>query len=305
MRRLAPACLVLAAALLGCSSGSGPGEGGGPAGATENHPAASGSQSAEKQVRYTDRLPIARYSYTKAENTAIESAQQILTRRCMRTYGIAYQPPKQAADEVKPADRRYGLSSASEAARFGYHPNGDIPPDEEPALSKDALPVFYGKRGVAAGAGEKLTYKGKEVPADGCFGQSVKQLSKQYDDPAGAAVAGRIATESYTDSLADPSVKAVFGKWSACMSKAGYRYGSPMDPLNTPAFQGRSISAKEKKTATADVRCKENTGLLDVWFKAESRIQKADIEKNTEALDELQTAHAKKAKAARRIVAQG
>ncbi|MFD9033517.1 hypothetical protein ACFVZW_20550 [Streptomyces sp. NPDC059567] len=304
MRRLAPACLALAAALLGCSPGSGQSEGGGPAGSAEN-PAASGGPAAARQVTYSDRLPIARYSYTDAENAAIESAQQVLTRRCMRTYGITYEPPKPGADAPEPADRRYGLSSASEAARFGYHPNHDALPTERPALPKDAFPVLYGKRSAVRGGGEKVMYKGKEVPSDGCFGQSVGKLSKEYDEPAGAAVASRIATESYRESLTDPSVREGFRKWSACMRNSSFRYASPMDPMNSSEFQGKTVSAKEKDTAAADLRCKEETGLLDIWFQAESRIQKADIEKNAEALEKLRTAHHEKAEAARRIVAEG
>ncbi|WSQ09080.1 hypothetical protein OG604_15590 [Streptomyces sp. NBC_01231] len=305
MRRLASVCLALAAALLGCSSGSGSGEGGAPAGAA-NTPTTSGSSTAERLVTYTNRLPMARYSYSVAQNTAIESAQHVLTRRCLKTYGIAYEPPEQAPDTPRPADRRYGLSSASEAARFGYHPNRDAAQlPEGPRLSKGDLTVFYGKRGVPQGSGEKLTYKGKEVPDDGCFGQSVSKLSKEYDDPAGAAVASRIANESYQDSLADPAVREGFRKWSGCMRSSGFRYSSPMDPLNTAAFQGDEISAKEKQTATADVRCKEETGLLAIWFTAETDIQKADIKKNSEALEELRTAHQEKAEAARRIVAEG
>ncbi|MEU0071592.1 hypothetical protein ABZ027_18895 [Streptomyces sp. NPDC006332] len=304
MRRLAPVCLALAAALLGCSSGSGSDEGGRPAGAAKT-PTTSGS-STERLVTYSNRLPMARYSYTVAENTAIESAQHVLTRRCLKTYGIAYEPPKQPSDTTRPADRRYGLSSASEAARFGYHPNRDAAQlPEGPRLSKDDLTVFYGNRGAPQGSGEKLTYKGKDVPDDGCFGQSVSKLSEEYDDPAGAAVASRIANGSYQDSLSDPAVKEGFRKWSACMRSSGFRYASPMEPLNNSAFQGDTISEKEKETASADVRCKEKTDLLDIWFKAESEIQKTDIEKNTAALRKLLTAHHKKAQAASRIVAKG
>ncbi|MER5937895.1 hypothetical protein ABT121_11290 [Streptomyces sp. NPDC001928] len=303
MRRLAPACLALAAALLGCSSGSGPGEGGGPAGAAEN-PAASSGTAAEPQVNYVDRLPIARYSYTDTETAAIESAQQVLTQRCLRTFGISYEPSKPDTETSPPADRRYGLASASEAARLGYHADlGPLPPG--PDLPKDALQVFYGNRGAAQGSSERITYKGKEVPSNGCFGQSVAQLSKEYADPAGAEIARRISIQSYEDSLADPSVNEGFRKWSACMRSSGFRYPSPLDPLNNKAFQGEEISAKEKETAVADVRCKEETGLLDIWLKAESGIQQADIDKNGAALKKLRTAHREKVEAARRIVAKG
>lgn len=304
MRRLAPICLALAAALLGCSSGSGSGEGGAPAGAA-NTPTTSGSSTTERLVTYTNRLPMARYSYSVAEDTAIESAQHVLTRRCLKTYGIAYEPPEQAPDTPGPPTAATGCRArarrhASATTRTATPPNCPKGP-----ASKDDLSVFYGKRGVPQGSGEKLTYKGKEVPDDGCFGQSVSKLSKEYDDPAGAAVASRIANESYQDSLADPAVREGFRKWSRCMRSSGFRYSSPMDPLNTAAFQGDEISAKEKRTATADVLCKEETGLLAIWFKAETDIQKADIKKNSEALEELRTAHQEKAEAARRIVAEG
>lgn len=299
MRRLAPVCLALAAALLGCSSGSGANEGDGPAGAKPS------GTTAAPRIGYADRLPMARFSYSKAENTAIEAAQEILTQRCLRSYGISYDPVRPDPDAPEPADRRYGLSSASEAARFGYHPNSDAVPDESPDLPQDALVVFYGRRSAEPGGGEKAVYKGKAVPRDGCFGQSVAQLSREYDDPAGAAVASGIATGSYEKSFGVPAVREAFGAWSACMRAAGFRYASPMDPLRNSAFQGGSVSAKEKETATADVRCKESTGLLDIWFDAESRIQQADIAKNAGPLERLRTAHREKAQAARRVVAEG
>jgi hypothetical protein len=248
---------------------------------------------------------MARFSYTKTENSMIEAAQQVLTRRCLRTYGIAYEPTRPDPHAPEPADRRYGLSSASEAARFGYHPNSDAVPDERPDLPEGALVVFYGKRSAEPGGGAKVAYKGKSVPRDGCFGQSVGKLSQEYDDPAGAAVASRIATGSYEESFGVPAMREGFRKWSACMRKSGFVYSSPMDPLTSSAFQGSSVSGTEKDTATADVRCKESTGLLDIWFDAEFRIQKADIGKNTAALEKLRTAHREKVEAARRIVAEG
>ncbi|MFI7395121.1 hypothetical protein [Streptomyces tendae] len=302
MRRLAPACLALAAALLGCSSGSGSGEGGGPAGAAEK-PAASGDRAAAQPVSYTSRLPIARYSYTETENAAIEYAQQLLTQRCLKSYGIAYEPEKPDQGSAESADRRYGVSNPTEAALFGYHPNPDSLRDDQVDLPKEALPVFYGNRSAAPGSGDEIRYKGKRVPDAGCFGQSVGKLSKEYDAPDAAAVASRIATGSYDESLADPAVKEVFRKWSSCMRKAGFRYASPNEPVNKSEFQGDTISAKEKKTAVADVRCKEATGLLDIWFKAESAIQKTKVRENAEALEKLSAAHRKKAAAARRIVA--
>ncbi|MER6290812.1 hypothetical protein [Streptomyces sviceus] len=303
MRRLALTCLALAAALLGCSSGSGPGTGGAPAGLAPT-PVPSGSAAAKPQVTFVDRLPIARYSYTADDAAVIESAQQVLTKRCLRTYGITYEPPKRKAETSPSADRRYGLSSASEAARLGYHPDiGPLPAG--PDLPEDALRVFYGNRGAEPGSAEKVVYKGREVPRNGCFGQSVAQLAKKYDAPDAAEIARTISTQSYEDSLTDPQVTEAFRNWSACMRSSGFRYASPLEPANNKEFQREVISAKEKETARADVRCKEKTGLLDIWFKAESALQKAEIDKNSETLRKLVTAHRKKTEAARRIVVEG
>ncbi|MDH6546480.1 hypothetical protein [Streptomyces sp. SAI-041] len=303
MRRLAPMCLALAAALLGCSSGSGPGTGGAPAGPSETAVTSDGP-AAKPQVTFADRLPIARYSYTADEAAGIESAQQVLTKRCLRTFGITYKPVKPEDDTSPSADRRYGLSSASEAARLGYHPDiGPLPAG--PDLPQDALRVFYGNRGAEPGTAEKVVYKGREVPSNGCFGHSVAQLAKKYDAPEAAEVARVISTQSYKDSLTDPSVMDAFRNWSACMRSSGFRYTTPLEPANNKEFQGKDISAKEKETARADVRCKENTDLLDIWFKAESALQKAEIDKNSKTLQELLTAHRQKTEAARRIVAEG
>ncbi|MFI0508536.1 hypothetical protein RKD19_000608 [Streptomyces canus] len=303
MRRLALTCLALAAALLGCSSGSGPSTGGAPAGSART-PVPSGSTAAKPQVTFVDRLPIARYSYTADETAVIESAQQVLTKRCLRTYGITYEPPKREAESSPSADRRYGLSSASEAARLGYHPDlGPLPAG--PDLPEDALRVFYGNRGAEPGSAEKVVYKGREVPWNGCFGQSVAQLAKKYDATDAMEIARTISTQSYKDSLTAPPVKEAFRNWSACMRNSGFQYTSPLEPANNKEFQREDISAKEKKTARTDVRCKEKTDLLDIWFKAESALQKAEIDKNSEALRRLVTAHREKTEAARRIVAEG
>lgn len=201
-----------------------------------------------------------------------------------------------------PADRRLRTVQREEAARLGYHP--DIGPrPTAPDLADDELRVFYGYRGADPASGERAVYKGKEVPANGCLGRSVAQL-KKYDHPDAAQIARRISTQSYEDALTEPSVRGI-RQSSACMRRSGFRYASPLEPLNHQAFQGEEISAKEKETAAADVRCKEETGLLDIWFKAESTLQKADIEKNSAVLKELRTAHHKRVKAARRIVAEG
>ncbi|MGW0336666.1 hypothetical protein ACWD0J_33310 [Streptomyces sp. NPDC003011] len=301
MRRLAIPVLSLAL-LAGCSAqtpSSAPSSATPSAGAPE--PSASPSAPAKKG--YTFRLPIAAYSYSDADYEVIQSAERVLTRDCMKDFGLSYTPAKTPAPAAGP-DRRYGLSDLATAGRYGYR----LPPEPaapQPQLSKDETTVLYGKRSLGDSGQQdaKLTFRGREIPAEGCLGKAILDFRKPYEYPAGSRTASRIATASYEDSLKDPAVRAVFGKWSSCMRRKGYDYASPMDALETPAFREGKVSAEEKETAVADVSCKQNTGLLDTWFDAEAAIQKDMIAKDPEPLRKLDEMHREKVRAAREILA--
>lgn len=299
MRRLAIPVLSLAL-LVGCSSQEPSPRSSSATPSTA--PTAAPSPSPTGQNSYTFRLPLAVYSYSDADYEVIRSAEQILARDCMKDFGLAYQPPKDPPPAAA-QDRRYGLTDKESAARHGYR----MPPQQEAPearLTKDQIKVLYGNRSVGADAAKNadLRYRGKKVPDQGCLGAAVLGFRKPYEDEAGAEVASRISTASYEDSQKTPEVRAVFGKWSACMKQEGYDYASPMDAMSAPSFVRGKPSATEKKTAVADVSCKRETGLPDVWFAAESSIQKDMIKADAEALGRLGELHEKKLRAARKII---
>jgi hypothetical protein len=286
-----PALILLL--LAGCAS---PGRTPAPDPAT-TRAAAAPSASAPARNAYTYRLPLAAYSYSDAEYEVIESAQRVLARDCMREFGLSYPTAKKSAPPVT-SDRRYGISDRKVAARYGYH----LPPqpaDPQPKLGADQRRVLYGNRNP----GNTLTYRGKEIPELGCLGSAVRELARPYEYPAGVTTASNISSDSYRKSLADPAVKALFARWSACMKGKGYAYASPMDPFRTPAFTAGRASAREKATATADMACKERSDLLEAWLKVETRIQRGMIREHLGVLRRLQRLHAEKVSAARKIVA--
>jgi hypothetical protein len=289
MRRLAIAALSLSF-LVGCASQKSSDSASATPSAAAPKPSPDASSPGANA--YTFRLPIAVYSYSDADYALIRSAEQVLARECMKSFGFSYTPPEDPAPTVMP-DRRYGLSEMSTAARYGYRPPPETA-EPEARLTEDQATVLYGR---------KPTYEGKAIPDRGCLGKAVLDLRKPYEYKAGSAAASHIATTSYRNSLKDPKVRAVFAEWSSCMKRKGYTYASPMDALEAPAFREGSVSDQEKKTAMADVSCKESTGLLDTWFKAESAIQKGMIEKDLEVLQKLSEMHRKKVSAARKTAA--
>jgi len=261
------------------------------------------SPSSPASESYTFRLPLAVYSYSDADYEVIRSAEQVLARDCMRDFGLSYRPARNPAP-AEAQDRRYGLTDRASAERYGYR----MPPQPETPkakLTEDQIKVLYGNRSAPAAAvkNSELRYRGKKVPDEGCLGAAVLGFRKPYEDEAGAEVASRIATASYENSQKVPEVRAVFGKWSSCMKQKGYDYASPLEAMAAPAFVRGKVSAVEKDTAEADVSCKERTRLAEVWFAAESSIQKDMIKAEAGALRRLGELHEKKLRAARKILA--
>ncbi|MEU3184523.1 hypothetical protein ABZ707_09970 [Streptomyces sp. NPDC006923] len=302
VRRRAPAAVYVLAlvALAGCTAES-PVPAATATATGEAGPGSTGAASTAP-VDYTFRLPIAKYSYSDAQNAAIRDAENVLTERCLRTYGIEFQvPPVPRRTGI--SDRRYGLSNAADAAQYGYH----LPPDPPPynptrGLAGEEAAVMTGAPGGPT-ANETLTYRGMKVPAGGCRWEAARSLATGHEDRKAAGVAGDIANESYQVSIKDKRVQDVTRAWSACMKGRGFTYSSPMTALGDPKFLEKEMADGETATAEADIRCKKETDLLNVWFSVESEIQKAMIAKQSKTLDRLGDLHLAKVAAAQKITA--
>ncbi len=232
----------------------------------------------------------------------MRSAQNALAQDCVAKFDLRYIPDTPQASGGDASDRRYGLSSAGDAARYGYH----LPPEPSAGKSQSVGPALRLVLTGAAASGEKThsEYQGREVPENGCLGEAARKLGEGHDDPADAQVAGSIADGSFKESMADRRVRTVFARWSACMTERGYMYATPLAAIGDKAFlEEEAAGPREVATAEADMRCKQRTGLLNTWFSVESRIQSAMIAKNGPALHRLRSAHAGKVAEAERILA--
>jgi len=80
-------------------------------------------------------------------------------------------------------------------------------------------------------------------------------------------------------------VTAAMKKWSRCLAAAGYSYQTPKAANDDPRFAGPTASPEEKKTALADVRCKQQTHLVDIMAAVETRVEGQQIDANRHDLD--------------------
>ena len=83
------------------------------------------------------------------------------------------------------------------------------------------------------------------------------------------------------------AVVAAIGRWSACMKDKGRKASDPYRAME----QGLVETDTQDSIALAldDIDCKEQTRLIEVWFKEESAVQKRLIKENKDQLDVVKT----------------
>lgn len=252
------------------------------------------------------------------------TAQWILARQCMvrlgftgfrtldlRTVDATY-PVRQGTltGESKVGDDSpYGLDDPDLAAEHGYHNRGreetGSQPMEWPADQYTALTGTYE-------SGESHRAHGNPIPEQGCMGEAMRKIYGPAPEPAKIggirltgyySLAANLWYQARKEAVEDPAWKKADRAWSECMKKKGLHYPDP-DEASTDRdwFGTDQPSDQEKKTATADVRCKLDTGWVQAVQAAESRAQKSVIARHSKALEERRTADRRAVTAARKIV---
>lgn len=216
-------------------------------------------------------LPFDAYKISKAEDYRVAAAEDVLMEGCLKAESVRWTPrtPVRAAETDPPNRRRYGVIEDAVAREFGFH----APPDpvaevrfttgrEQRAnsLDEDEWRAAYGSDG-----------------AGGCWKRAHERLLEGVPK-SDYNVINRYSRQVFEDSQRDGEVREVFRAWSVCMKKDGFRYDDPTAAANDSRW-GRSAtpSARETEAARADVRCKEETGVVTVWAAAEARNQRAVI----------------------------
>ncbi|MEU3405297.1 hypothetical protein ABZ766_15340 [Streptomyces sp. NPDC006670] len=150
-------------------------------------------------------------------------------------------------------------------------------------------PAEGAEEAVFTGAGAELSegsYKGKEVPLGGCRGEA-KRMFPMPRTPEAANAEGR----AFSAAKEDVSVKQTIAQWSACMRKRGFEVKSPLEDLSSlgVSMDSPDPSAREIEMATADVECKGETKLVELWHKNEESKQEEEIAKAAPRLNTERT----------------
>ncbi|MFI7388683.1 hypothetical protein [Streptomyces sp. NPDC049813] len=280
---------VLAAALATGCSGSSP----------QKTVASDGAPEVSSTPRITTRVqtpvPVEAYLLTDEQSAALGKAENTLRERCMRRFGIQFHEPTTELKGPKYvlSQYRYGKLDPAVTAQYGFqvpgqHTASDLAKAKNAGtasrsnLSQAQLGVLRGTTdpSVKSGPGGQ-DYNGQKVPAGGCYGEAKKKLGNYQDAP----VAVDVNIDSFQKSTEDKRVRAAFGKWSGCMKKEGFDYPTPIKADGDPKWAGTTVSAEEKKVATASATCMEKYNVAGIWNAVDVAYQKQAIEKNAQQLD--------------------
>ncbi|WP_406369187.1 hypothetical protein OG788_04455 [Streptomyces sp. NBC_00647] len=300
MRSAAPHLLVLASclALTACGPRTDP-------------PASDARPTSSDGPRF---LPLAAYDMPEGDVRTVGRARWTLAKECMARLGfdslanlatdpVPAWPERPATAGVATADiymsddARYGIQDPGQAARYGYE-GSRADYERRYPKRKWTLAEYLALTGEFVGD-EPKTVHGHRIPERGSLGEADRAIYGTSPEERRDPVL-ELESKSLRLGMRDPAWKRADKAWSACMRKAGFHYATPGD-----AWTGRDRdreelerrptgertdpdepSALDRKTATADVRCKQRTGYIKAVHAVDVRIQKRLVTENRTELEE-------------------
>ncbi|MEV0195476.1 hypothetical protein [Nonomuraea sp. NPDC050691] len=240
-------------------------------------PPLTGATSPPPPARVADLvLPFDAYRPTPGQRALMARARAALLARCMHRRGHAVSPPRPDAAAFAAGDpgnsRRYGVADPRRARRHGYH----LPPSKPPGQGWDAWETALGRsarRDLAGTPGRP-----------GCDERATAELASRTGPAPGSPppdwqwLALQDA-RTVEQAARHPAVVEAVTRWKTCMERAGHPYPSPEAAIADPRWNLRSaaVTAREKRTATADTACKWSSGLVPAWFAADVAAQRAVV----------------------------
>ena len=230
-------------------------------------------------------------------------AAQKLADACMARQGFSvglpdlYEPPsdKELGNFL---DRRYALVYDDKTARkYGLHvpryvEHGTKLPPVDPAYTEQVMAALFGADGDRRSPEDVDVSRGR-LTSGGCLGQAEAELAtgSRYLVSIGRSYAQPVRALNLDQTSAeDPRVKAAQGAWSACMARAGYRQKTTLSDLGSiPGvdLNAPTPSVAEIQLALQEVKCQQQTRVVDIWFQVESEYQRAKIDEQAEVFAEI------------------
>nr|SBP01127.1 hypothetical protein; putative signal peptide [Nonomuraea gerenzanensis] len=233
--------------------------------------------------------PLSAYVDTAEQRKKVTTARAGLVAACMRRLGFAdfktVESKEQGAELI--SGRRYLYIDPGQAARTGYAEEVAAA-DGERRTADQARAVSMAERRALTG-GDVTLSSGQTPPQGGCTAEASRTLTTGVSQPDELLV-WRLMAEAAAPARKDAGVLRAVADWSACMKQRGFGYATPEDAWNDPRWARRAGSAvtdEERKVATADMECKDQSGQAVALSTAQNANEQKLIEQHADALKEL------------------
>jgi hypothetical protein len=241
-------------------------------------------------------LPFDGYELSLGDYYIVSNARDALTRTCMRHGGFDWEIINRPAEVDEARNRRrYGIIEIPVAERFGYHAN-------------DELLDPSGISGKGRARDRELSPEAARAansPDTGCAVKASKKLAKDAEADVGTKMFHTLGDRAMANSQKVPDVAQALRKWGECMQRKGFGYSTPRQAVNDDRWWSKGSdrpSKREIAVAVADVRCKQRTALVKVWFEAEAGLQRAAIREHSGYFKKLAESKQRQVAAARAVL---
>ncbi|MEU9357962.1 hypothetical protein AB0D35_07580 [Streptomyces sp. NPDC048301] len=250
-------------------------------------------------------LPLESYLPSYADQVTVDTALRTLETRCMSEYGLTVDLPHPGANppphsNTVSIERRYGLSDRAQAQKYGYGLPKELTRSLESAeqglsdvevevLTGQKKPEFTPPEDGEGGEGQfgrvpepaRAEHNGKKLHEGGCAGWANRRLKVNEEDEG--FVSG-LASTSLSESRPLKPVEKALKSWTACMKDKGRKTADPYRAMEQGYADGDGTTRNAIELALDDIDCKEQTRLIEVWFREESAVQRRLIEENKDQL---------------------
>lgn len=278
---LGAALIMLSMLATSCMSGPQP---------TESEPALGPEVTVQKATDLV--LPLDAYRLSQKEYVAVRRAAWRLVRDCVHRFGAEYTLPESLILADVPTlvftnERRYGLFDPESAAVYGYKPRpedmntADKSPDKGSGWNPSETEKLL-VRGATDGVSAPKDTAGNLLPSGGCTGESDRLLAEGAAQPPDENLAAKLSVEAHQRSERDSRVRDAMARWSDCMKQGGRSYQTIWEPNDKKWPE--PVDTEQITTAKADIACKKEVGLVELWFRVDTAYQKRIVEQRAEDL---------------------
>lgn len=297
--------VALALGLAACSAGpverpartsASAGTASSPAGSTTGTPAGAGvTDDPSGNLRLLAEHgppPLDAWSWSAAESRTVEQAVEELTARCMAEQGFTLD---RAAPDDDPGGEPVthwggflGLVSAERARTTGYQVlDVDARLAERARLEREAhrtpdpayVRALTGEDGASGATGGGGAVGGGGSGDGGCSGRAFAHVTPP-DPDVDPRIQERLYGEALDRAAHDPGVVDALDGWVGCMERSGYRIETVPVPSSTDPVTPAVVAQ-----AVADVRCKDETGLVPAYITALYGAERALADEHRAELD--------------------